>query len=158
MLKEGIVECATGEVVTTYLAYLKTDHWCLIRRAALKRSGYTCESCGKSSDRLPLSVHHCTYDHIGNEDDVDLMVLCRDCHLQEHVDSDLSVTELFDKVKRTDNEYAISISRIALLTNKPISQIMTRFKQQDIDKKSIYQMARFIRDLEMEWYKPDLSQ
>lgn len=35
-----------------------------------------------------LQVHHKTYRTVGNEDQDDLIVLCKDCHIKEHNNND----------------------------------------------------------------------
>ena len=65
-----------------YLDYLKTDEWNETRKAALKRSNYECQRCGRKNTRL--DVHHKTYKNRGAEKDNDLMVLCRKCHKRIH--------------------------------------------------------------------------
>ena len=64
-----------------YNGYLQTEHWLSIRRAALQRAGFACALC-KSS--VSLHVHHRSYDHLGEEHDADLIVLCADCHYKHH--------------------------------------------------------------------------
>jgi hypothetical protein len=62
------------------------EHWQRIhqpdwyqRRADLQSArGHRCESCGV--DDVPLQLHHVTYEHLWNELDEDLMLLCDRCH------------------------------------------------------------------------------
>lgn len=65
-----------------YEHYLRTAHWRSIRNRALKLAGYQCERCHVGRD---LQVHHLTYDRLGAEQDDDLEVVCRGCHLGLHV-------------------------------------------------------------------------
>lgn len=64
----------------TYLEYLASDEWDLIRTAALTRAGHKCR-CGATND---LHVHHITYKRLGHELPDDLRVLCSPCHDKEH--------------------------------------------------------------------------
>jgi hypothetical protein len=65
-----------------YEQYLQTAHWRARRNTALKRAGYRCSRCSVGRQ---LQVHHLSYDRLGAELDADLEVLCRGCHLGEHV-------------------------------------------------------------------------
>lgn len=66
-----------------YLAYLNSPSWRATRARALQLAGYRCQRCGAKRD---LQVHHKNYDRLGREWDVDLEVLCADCHEGEHVE------------------------------------------------------------------------
>lgn len=60
-----------------YDAYLRSEWWMCVRKAALERAGHRCQVCN-ASERL--NVHHRTYEARGCESLDDLTVLCRDCH------------------------------------------------------------------------------
>ncbi len=64
-----------------YKEYLATPEWGLQRRRAWRRAERRCELCG-CGDRL--DVHHRTYENRGDEEDGDLIVLCRPCHTTFH--------------------------------------------------------------------------
>lgn len=64
-----------------YAKYLQTEHWQQIRKAALKRAKYRCQTCNSTS---VLDVHHRTYERRGEEIAADVIVLCRDCHSKFH--------------------------------------------------------------------------
>ena len=66
---------------SAYQMYLQSEHWKAIRNMALDRASYKCQKCGNQSD---LQVHHLSYDNLGHETYDDVMVLCRDCHQEEH--------------------------------------------------------------------------
>lgn len=66
----------------TYLAYLHSAHWKQTRTKALQNAGYKCQACSSKDDIL--DVHHNTYERLGNEDELDLIVLCRSCHGKIH--------------------------------------------------------------------------
>ena len=55
--------------------------WQSVREWALQRAEYKCEKCGVS---FPLQVHHKTYCRLGKERPEDLIVLCEECHEEEH--------------------------------------------------------------------------
>jgi len=61
-----------------YQEYLQTPEWQETRKSQLKKAGYACQVCNKS--KTILDVHHRTYEHRGEEDSKDLIVLCGDCH------------------------------------------------------------------------------
>jgi hypothetical protein len=65
----------------TYDEYLLSAHWVNLRRRIKRERGSRCEHCLSCFD---LNVHHKNYYRIGAEEDSDLLVLCRDCHLKEH--------------------------------------------------------------------------
>ena len=62
--------------------YLKSPQWNTLRKAILKRDNYTCQRCGINN--VPLEVHHITYERLTNEDQSDLVALCRECHQSIH--------------------------------------------------------------------------
>lgn len=63
--------------------YLKSAHWKTIRWHALCDANFICQKC--RLPKFPLNVHHKTYLRRGNENPDDLIVLCRECHEQEHL-------------------------------------------------------------------------
>lgn len=67
--------------IMPYSEYLKTEHWQLLRKAALYRDKYKCRDCG---DKSKLEVHHRTYIRRGNERLSDVISLCSECHEQRH--------------------------------------------------------------------------
>ncbi len=64
-----------------YREYLQTDHWQQLRKRVLKWSKYRCQLCNHQG---VLNVHHRTYEHLGDEEYKDLIVLCSDCHAKFH--------------------------------------------------------------------------
>lgn len=64
-----------------YKEYLQTEHWQEFRRKVLKRYNNKCQLCGKTGK---LNVHHNNYDHRGEEDYKDVLLLCEDCHHKFH--------------------------------------------------------------------------
>ena len=64
-----------------YQEYLQTPEWQTTRKRALKRAGYRCQLCNSNGC---LHVHHNDYSRLGEEDNVDLVVLCATCHARYH--------------------------------------------------------------------------
>ena len=62
-----------------YIQYLKSNQWKQRRYAALERAKFKCQF-EKCNEKKYLSVHHKTYDRLGNEDPSDLIVLCSGHH------------------------------------------------------------------------------
>ncbi len=62
-----------------YTTYLKSSKWQQRRLAKLEQANY---QCGRKDchERDRLSVHHLTYERLGNERSDDLIVLCQSCH------------------------------------------------------------------------------
>ena len=61
-----------------FAEYRTQPEWQARRTATLARAGYRCQVCGEGDVRL--DVHHNTYERYGNEDVLDLVVLCNHCH------------------------------------------------------------------------------
>lgn len=76
------VTCTTGEVVSNYKDYLKTEHWKLMRQRMRKVKNNQC--CFICKDTEKLDVHHRYYENLGNEHTKELMFLCRSCHYSVH--------------------------------------------------------------------------
>lgn len=64
-----------------FAEYSRTREWQALRNRVLLRARNKCELCGK---RVPLDVHHRTYDRYGDELVDDLIALCRECHARHH--------------------------------------------------------------------------
>lgn len=64
-----------------YKVYLKTEHWKQTREAAIERAGGRCAVCG---NKTMLNVHHRNYYSLGEEENDDLVVLCKKCHEKIH--------------------------------------------------------------------------
>lgn len=65
-----------------YDEYIKSDLWKERAAQARKRAGHRCQVCNTNNARL--HVHHRTYERLGHEDDMDLTVLCENCHRLFH--------------------------------------------------------------------------
>lgn len=64
-----------------YDAYLRTDHWQRVRKAAIERADHRCQLCNA---KAKLEVHHRTYERRGCERDNDVIALCANCHEEFH--------------------------------------------------------------------------
>jgi hypothetical protein len=66
-----------------YRKYIKSKRWKRKREQALRHYQYMCHGCG-TKKLEELQVHHRHYDTLGNECMEDLIVLCGDCHCDNH--------------------------------------------------------------------------
>jgi 5-methylcytosine-specific restriction endonuclease McrA len=67
-----------------YGDYIKSDAWKTRSRQAKVRAGYHCQLCNKPGNDHNLHTHHNNYEHLGQELETDLIVLCNDCHKKHH--------------------------------------------------------------------------
>ncbi len=65
-----------------YIEYLSSDKWKEIRKQIIYKYNGICDYCHNEGN----DVHHLTYDNFRNEPLDDLVLLCRKCHEQEHID------------------------------------------------------------------------
>ncbi len=65
----------------SYVAYLRTEHWRMVRERTLTLDGYACRLC-----KCPygLQAHHNTYKTLGNEQPLDVITICNECHFVFH--------------------------------------------------------------------------
>lgn len=78
-----------------YTAYINSPQWRARRLRALERAGHRCQyevDDPAGHNHIPrcqrtryLTVHHTTYERLGNERDEDLEVLCWAHHMIEHL-------------------------------------------------------------------------
>jgi len=61
----------------SFAEYIKTEHWQLLRQAALKHAGYRCQLCNA---RGILNVHLRADENRGRESLNDVVVMCENCH------------------------------------------------------------------------------
>lgn len=64
-----------------YHAYLQSDLWRRKRFSILLRDHHWCQGCAMVK---ATQVHHLSYDNVGQEEDDDLISLCKDCHELAH--------------------------------------------------------------------------
>jgi len=62
-----------------YFAYINSDAWYRKRERWIELADYECEWC--SEFKKPLHIHHLSYENFGRENEDDVIVLCRACHL-----------------------------------------------------------------------------
>jgi hypothetical protein len=60
-----------------YKRHIGSKAWRLTKQRLLFERGARCERCGRVP---PLNLHHKTYERFGYERDVDLELVCVDCH------------------------------------------------------------------------------
>lgn len=65
----------------SYVDYLKSRHWSIVRKLALKATNSRCSNCDNNRD---LNVHHLTYENLWHEYANDVTVLCNTCHNMLH--------------------------------------------------------------------------
>ena len=92
-----------------YYQYLKTDHWHKIRKEAVLRVSGRCRLCRKK--KLPLNVHHCTYNNLWNEKEYDIIVLCRPCHALNHHKIDPVYNNAIIKVSGIEGEKLVALDQ-----------------------------------------------
>ena len=96
------ITCKTGEYVTTYRDYLKTDHWKNTReRYKQSKFKYKCIACGTDKK---LNLHHKSYKRVGNERLTDLVWLCEECHLKVHVKEKESTKNLWTVTRKVSKK------------------------------------------------------
>lgn len=79
-----IIKCIdTGETIKGYINYLNSTHWENLRYEMIENKWTKCSKCRKM--KFPLHLHHLSYKNLGKEIPyIDLVVLCADCHMEEH--------------------------------------------------------------------------
>lgn len=70
--------------MNNYSAYLKTEHWKEFRELALEKLGRICADCGTTE--VEFDVHHLTYKTLWHEKLSDVIVLCKSCHMERHLE------------------------------------------------------------------------
>lgn len=66
-----------------YEKYMKSPEWSARKAAYYEEHHRECRSCG--DDEKEVHLHHRTYARIYQEEDGDLVPLCRDCHAMLHL-------------------------------------------------------------------------
>lgn len=64
----------------TYRKYLESGSWKRFRASALKTRGCRCEVCFVQPGKRRLHLHHVRYSTLGNEQPLDVIVVCIECH------------------------------------------------------------------------------
>lgn len=68
-----------------YKKVIHSDKWKLFRNNIMKKFSHTCQKCFRKFKPGFLHVHHLHYKTLGNEKEDDVLLLCQDCHHEEHV-------------------------------------------------------------------------
>jgi len=69
------------EYKESYHNYLDSEDWNIVRNIVLTRAKFKCEKC---KNKEHLDVHHLSYKSVFNEKLNHLVILCRDCHSEQH--------------------------------------------------------------------------
>lgn len=64
-----------------YINYLSSKEWKIKRDKVFERDLYICQEC---KSRNAEQVHHITYNNLFDEPLVDLVSVCKDCHVEIH--------------------------------------------------------------------------
>ena len=72
---------STAARETDYQSYLRSDVWKVRRAKVFAAAGGICLGCGRRAE----TVHHRSYERLGQEADADLVALCWDCHQACHL-------------------------------------------------------------------------
>jgi len=64
-----------------YFEYINSPEWKARAEKAKERAGHRCQVCNSPDS---LHAHHRTYEHLGDEDPMDITVLCDKCHALFH--------------------------------------------------------------------------
>lgn len=90
-----------------YNEYIKTEEWRQRAEAAKARAGQRCQICNRAAPRVTLTVHHRTFERLGQEQPEDLTVLCHSCY------------ELYDKNRRMPSPPTPPLADPATQADKP---------------------------------------
>lgn len=66
-----------------YVKYINSEKWQILRQEVIKEYDGKCFFCWEKG----TDVHHKTYANFGNEPLSDLVLLCRKCHDEEHINN-----------------------------------------------------------------------
>lgn len=80
-LKERHKSSKIFNINKDYTDYIHSKEWRKLRKEILTRRN-KCEKCG--NENIELHLHHLSYGNFKNETDSDFLVLCCDCHSDEH--------------------------------------------------------------------------
>ena len=95
----------------TYEEYLKTEAWQEKRKQRLEIDEYKCRFCNSQEN---LTVHHISYERVGDEDvSFDLITLCWPCHQELHriIDSEKPRVDALNK--QFENEASAVLKAIS---------------------------------------------
>lgn len=136
--KENIIYCQDTNETVTGDNYLKSKHWKNLRKSILRERGCICQKCRYRIPPSQLHIHHKTYEHIGNEYDEDLLVVCGDCHSKIHKKNVRGKRRLHKEASRNVD---ISTSQ-RLKRDAPWKQQRVQLKQWKQDNKKPYRIPQ----------------
>jgi 5-methylcytosine-specific restriction endonuclease McrA len=92
------------KVSVNYKEYINSPEWESKKRKFYKSTFYHghCEICHR---KLPLDIHHLSYDNLGNEPLTDLMAVCRECHKIIHLTGSKKILKRTYRVKEYFRNY-----------------------------------------------------
>jgi len=70
-----------------YFEYIESPQWIERKQHYYKTNTKQCRACGSYGN---VDLHHIEYSSLGNEKDIDLVCLCRDCHKEFHANNKTS--------------------------------------------------------------------
>lgn len=82
-LSKSLYYEAKKERFEEYVNYINSEKWQILRKQVIKEYNGLCFYCLETAN----DVHHKSYDNFGNEPLSDLVLLCRKCHDEEHINN-----------------------------------------------------------------------
>lgn len=82
-LSKSLYYEAKNERFEEYVNYINSEKWQILRQQVIKEYNGLCFYCLENAK----DVHHKSYDNFGNEPLSDLVLLCRKCHEEEHINN-----------------------------------------------------------------------
>lgn len=82
-LSKSLYYEAKNERFEEYVNYINSEKWQILRQQVIKEYNGLCFYCLEKAN----DVHHKSYDNFGNEPLSDLVLLCRKCHEEEHINN-----------------------------------------------------------------------
>lgn len=80
-LTKIMASCCKKIIPPNYTEYLKCDYWRKLSTLAKILANHHCQICGRAGE---IHAHHKTYERLGMERLIDLIVVCRYCHKNIH--------------------------------------------------------------------------
>ena len=91
-----------------YSEYLNSDQWKSIKAKVITRAKGKCEGCNNETS---LEVHHKTYERIGMELMIDLVALCKYCHMSAH--HNVNKSDWSDYINNITDKKPINFSELS---------------------------------------------
>lgn len=64
-----------------YAEHISSPYWRELKQKVIRRRGHVCERCRRAD--CALDLHHIHYRTFPRERQKDVMLLCRECHMEE---------------------------------------------------------------------------